>query len=86
MELRFGQNVAGLVVGGRELRAAVFNENEVRAAAGVTLLIAAVAFSYAYFEQQYLPLRIASAFLLVELCCARRSASATARPASSPAS
>jgi hypothetical protein len=66
VELRFGQSAAGLVVGGRELRAAVFNENEVRAAAGVTLLIAAVAVSFAAFEQQYLPLRIASAFLVVE--------------------
>jgi hypothetical protein len=66
MELRFGRNAAGLVVGGRELRATVFNENEVRAAAGVTFLIAAVAVSFAAFERQYLPLRIASAFLLVE--------------------
>ena len=66
MKLRFGQNVAGLVVGDRELGAAVFNENEVRAAAGVTLVIAAVAMSFAAFEQQYVPLRIASAFLLVE--------------------
>lgn len=66
MEFRFGQNAAGLVVGGRELRAAVFNENEVRAAAGVTLVIGAVAFSFAYFEQQYLPLQVASSFFLVE--------------------
>lgn len=66
MELRFGQHVAGLVVGGRELRAAVFNENEVRAAAGVTLVIAAVAFCFAYFEQQYVPLQVASMFFLVE--------------------
>jgi hypothetical protein len=66
MELRFGQSAAGLVVGGRELRAAVFNENEVRTAAGLTLVMAVVAFSYAYFEQQYLPLQVASAFFLVE--------------------
>lgn len=66
MELRFGQNAAGLVVGGRELRAAVFDENEVRAAAGVTLVIGAVAFCFAYFEQQYLPLQLASSFFLVE--------------------
>ena len=66
MELRFGQNVAGLVVGGRELRATVFNENEVRAAAGVTLVIGAVAFCFAYFEQRYVPLQVASSFFLVE--------------------
>lgn len=66
MEFRFGQDAAGLAVGGRELRAAVFNENEVRAAAGVTLVIGAVAFVFAVFEQQYLPLQVASAFFLVE--------------------
>ena len=66
MEFRFGQSAAGLLVGGRELRAAVFNENEVRAAAGVTLVIGAVAFSFAFFEQQYLPLQLASSFFLVE--------------------
>lgn len=66
MEFRFGQSAAGLLVGGRELRAAVFNENEVRAAAGVTLVIGAVAFSFALFEQQYLPLQLASSFFLVE--------------------
>lgn len=66
MQLRFGQNAAGLVVGGRELRAAVFNENEVRAAAGVTLIIGAVAFCFALFEQQYLPLQVAASFFLVE--------------------
>ena len=66
MELRFGQQAAGLVVDGRELRAAVFNENEVRTAAGVTLVIGAVAFSYAYFEQQYLPLQVVSMVFLVE--------------------
>ena len=47
-------------------RVAVFNENEVRAAAGVTLVIGAVAFSFAFFEQQYLPLQLASSFFLVE--------------------
>jgi hypothetical protein len=66
VERRFGEDAAGRVSGGRELRAAVFNENEVRAAAGITLVIGAVAFSYAYFEQQYLPLQVASSFFLVE--------------------
>lgn len=66
MQLGFGQNAAGLVVGGRELRAAVFNDNEVRAAAGVTLVIAAVAFSFAYFQKQYVPLQVVSSFFLVE--------------------
>ena len=66
MEFRFGQSAAGLIVGGQELRAAVFNENEVRAGAGVTLIIGAIAFCLALFEQQYIPLQVAASFFLVE--------------------
>jgi hypothetical protein len=33
MELSFGQHLSGLAVDGKELRAPVFDENEVRAAA-----------------------------------------------------
>src|SRR5206468_7504825 len=58
--------ISGLIVDGRELRAAVFNENEVRAAAGLTLVIGAVAFSYAYFAHLYLPLQIVASFFFAE--------------------
>lgn len=34
----------------------VVNENAVRAAAGLTMVTGAVAFSYAYFDKQYVPL------------------------------
>ena len=44
----------------------MFNEHEVRAAAGLTMVIGAVAFSYAYFDQYYLPLRIVTAVLFAE--------------------
>jgi Domain of unknown function (DUF4395) len=47
-------------------RAAVVNENEVRAAAGLTLVIGAVAFSYAYFAKQYAPLQVAASLFFVE--------------------
>jgi hypothetical protein len=41
------------------------DENEVRAAAGLTLVIGSVAFAYAYFAKQYLPLQaVASLFFL----------------------
>ena len=41
------------------------NENEARGAAGLSMVIGAVAFSYAYFEKQYAPLQVvASAFFL----------------------
>lgn len=66
MTIAIGQSIAGLTVGGRELHAGVFNENEVRAAAGLTLVMGAVAFSLALFEQEYVPLQVVSTFFLVE--------------------
>jgi hypothetical protein len=53
-------------VDGRELRSAVFNENEARAAAGLTLVAGAVAFAIAYFDHQYVPLRVVATFFFVE--------------------
>jgi len=51
--------------GGRP-RAAVVNENEVRAAAGLTMVIGAVAFGYAYFAKQYVPLQAAASLFFAE--------------------
>jgi Domain of unknown function (DUF4395) len=62
----FGDQISGLTVDGKELHAAVFDENQVRAAAGLTLVIGAVAFSFAYFDQQYVPLQVASSLFFVE--------------------
>jgi uncharacterized protein DUF4395 len=62
----FGQRISGIVVDGIEVRAGVFNENEVRAAAGITMVIGAVAFCFAYFDHQYIPLRSAASFFFVE--------------------
>jgi hypothetical protein len=64
--LAFGQRISGLTVDGRELHAAVFNEHEVRAAAGLTMLVGAVPFCFAYFDKQYVPLRIAATLFFVE--------------------
>ncbi|HEY7631839.1 MAG TPA: DUF4395 domain-containing protein [Thermoleophilaceae bacterium] len=47
-------------------QAAVFNENEVRAAAGLTMVTGAVAFSYAYFAKNYLPLQAVTVFFFAE--------------------
>jgi hypothetical protein len=66
MELSFGQRIPGLRANGRQLRAAVFNENEVRAAAGLTMVTGAVAFSYAYFDKQYVPLQVVASLFFVE--------------------
>lgn len=47
-------------------RPAVFNEIEVRAAAGLTMAAGAVAFSYAYFDKQYVPLQVMATLFFVE--------------------
>jgi hypothetical protein len=42
--LRFGQRISGLVVNGKAPYGPVYLENELRAAAGMTMVIGAVAF------------------------------------------
>jgi hypothetical protein len=42
------------------------NEREVRAAAGITMAVGAVAFGYAYFAKQYVPLQVAATLFFVE--------------------
>jgi len=64
--LSFGQRIPGLIVNGRELQAPVFNEHEVRAAAGITMVVGAVAFCFAYFRHQYIPLQVVASFFLLE--------------------
>jgi hypothetical protein len=48
------------------LRAAVVNEHQARAAAGITMALGAVAFDYAYFRHVYWPLAVVSTFFFVE--------------------
>ena len=66
MEVGFGQPIPGFAADGRKLHAPVFNENEVRAAAGLTMAIGAVAFGYAYFAKQYLPLQVVASLFFFE--------------------
>src|SRR4051794_31344119 len=66
MELTFAQHLTGLTVDGRPLRAAVFDENAVRAAAGLTMVTGAIAFSYAYFDKEYTPLQVVTCVFFVE--------------------
>jgi len=44
----------------------VVNENAVRASAGLTMVTGAVAFSYAYFDKQYVPLQVVASLFSVE--------------------
>lgn len=61
-----GEVIDGLTVDGTELHAAVVDENRARAAAGITMVVGAVAFVYAYFEKRYVPLQIVSTFFFLE--------------------
>jgi hypothetical protein len=66
MGIAYGERIAGLATDGRELHAAVFDENQVRAAAGLTMVVGAVAFGSAYFAGDYLLLQVASSLFFVE--------------------
>ena len=66
MELSFGQRISRTTADGAELQAAVVDENQVRAAAGVTMVMGAVAFSYAYFDAKYILLQAVSTLFVVE--------------------
>lgn len=61
-----GEVIDGLTVEGREIHAAVVNEHVARAAAGVTMVLGAVAFVYAYFDALYWPLQVVSTLFFVE--------------------
>jgi hypothetical protein len=66
VRLGFGDRISGLTADGKELHAAVFDENEVRAAAGLTMVLGAAAFGAAYFAEDYVPLQVVSALFFVE--------------------
>jgi len=66
MASSFDAQLTGLAVDVREPGAPVVNENEVRAAAGVTMAVGAVAFSYAYFTRQYIPLQVVASLFFVD--------------------
>ena len=66
LSIAFGQRISGLTADGRELHAPVFDENQVRAAAGLTMVVGTVAFAYAYFAENYVPLQVASTLFFVE--------------------
>ena len=61
-----GERVFGLTVGVTQPRGRVLDEREVRAAAGLTMLSGAVAFSYAYFDKQYVPLQVVASLFFLE--------------------
>ena len=62
----YGRIIQGLTHDGNEVRAGVFDENQVRAAAGLTMALGATAFVYAYFAKVYLPIQLATTFFFVD--------------------
>lgn len=62
----YGELIHGLRHDGQPVQAGVFNEHQVRAAAGMTLVLGAVAFVYAYFAKQYVPIQIVTTLFFVE--------------------
>lgn len=66
MNTSYGETMHGLSVAGVQVRAGVFDEQQVRAAAGLTLVLGAVAFVYAYFAQEYVPIQLVTTLFFVE--------------------
>ncbi|MBK7617028.1 MAG: DUF4395 domain-containing protein [Vitreoscilla sp.] len=62
----FGETIEGLAMAGQPIKAGVFDENQVRAAAGITLVLGAVAFVYAYFAKLYLPIQLVTTLFFIE--------------------
>jgi hypothetical protein len=62
---RYGERVEALP-DGTPLQAGVFDERQVRAAAGITMVLGAIAFVYAYFAKVYLPIRTVTTFFFVD--------------------
>ncbi len=66
LDLTVGEVISGLSDDGREVRSTVFNENEVRVAAGLTMIAGAVAFVYANFEKVFVPIRVVTIVFSLE--------------------
>jgi hypothetical protein len=62
----FGETIHGLSMAGKPVTAGVFDEHQVRAAAGLTLVAGAVAFVYAYFAKEYVPIQLVTVLFFVE--------------------
>jgi hypothetical protein len=62
----YGEIIHGLTVDGREIHAPVFDENQVRAAAGITMALGAIAFVYANFEKVFEPIKVVTTFFFID--------------------
>ena len=62
----YGEVIHATDANGKLLTAGVFEEGQVRAAAGLTLVLGTVAFAYAYFAQIYAPIQIVTTLFFIE--------------------
>lgn len=62
----YGDVIRGTDANGKPLQAGVFEEGQVRAAAGLTLALGAMAFGYAYFAHIYAPIQIVTTLFFFE--------------------
>jgi len=63
---RYGERVEVVARDGRPVLAGVFDERQVRAAAGITMALGSVAFAEALLAKSYLPIRAVTAFFFVD--------------------
>ncbi len=66
MNRTLGKTIDRLEISRKFMKAGVVDEREVRGAAGLTLVFGAVAFVYAYFSKEYVPIKLVSALFFVE--------------------
>jgi hypothetical protein len=64
--LRYGRVIPGLTHNGTPVRAGVFDEVEVRVAAGLTMALGGTAFAYANWGKVFGPIKAVTAFFLVD--------------------
>lgn len=62
----YGELLEGVSPEGRSLRAGAFDENMVRAAAGVTMALGVFVFVKAFYAHSYLPIQVVTTFFFVE--------------------
>jgi len=65
-EHTYGEQVEGLWRAGKAVRSGVFDERQVRAAAGVTLALGAVAFAFAALGREYRPIQLVTTFFAAD--------------------
>jgi hypothetical protein len=62
----YGMILDGPAPDGTVFRHGVFNEIEVRAAAGITMALGTYAFVYANFEKYFIPIKLVTTFFLID--------------------